>query len=100
MKKTLLEEYEEFLWKKREKLENLNTISTINTLLVILKNELNICESDTLRILEKNQDNSIEVTNTILENLNLKKNNISVLKFIFHERINNIYFHEVISKIF
>lgn len=73
MKKTLLEEYEEFLWKKREKLENLNTISTINTLLVILKNELNICESDTLRILEKNQDNSIEVTNTILENLNLKK---------------------------
>ena len=73
MKKTLLEEYEEFLWKKQEKLENLNTISTTNALLTILKNELNICESDTLRILEKNQDNSIEVTNTILENLNLKK---------------------------
>ena len=73
MKKTLLEEYEEFLWKKQEKLKNLNTISTTNALLTILKNELNICESDTLRILEKNQDNSIEVTNTILENLNLKK---------------------------
>ena len=73
MKKTLLEEYEEFLWKKQEKLENLNTISTTNALLTILKSELNICESDTLRILEKNQDNSIEVTNTILENLNLKK---------------------------
>ena len=73
MKKTLLEKYEEFLCKKQEKLENLNTISTKNALLTILKNELNICESDTLRILEKNQDNSIEVTNTILENLNLKK---------------------------
>jgi len=73
MKKTLLEEYEEFLWKKQEKLKNLNTISTTNALLTILKNELNICESDTLRILEKNQDNPIEVTNTILENLNLKK---------------------------
>ena len=73
MKKTLLEEYEEFLWKKQEKLENLNTISTTNALLTILKSELNICESDTLRILEKNQDNPIEVTNTILENLNLKK---------------------------
>jgi len=73
MKKTLLEEYEEFLWKKKEKLKNLNTISTTNALLTILKNELNICESDTLRILEKNQDNPIEVTNTILENLNLKK---------------------------
>ena len=73
MKKTLLEEYEEFLWKKQEKLKNLNTISTTNALLTILKSELNICESDTLRILEKNQDNSIEVTNTILENLNLKK---------------------------
>ena len=46
-----------------------------------------------LQVLNKNKDNSVETTNQILKNLSLTKSNISVLKFIFHELIGNIYDH-------
>ena len=44
-------------------------------------------------ILNPKKDNSIEVTNTILNDLKIDKINISILKFIFHELIGNIYDH-------
>ena len=59
---------------------------------LIYNGKIEFKESDTLKRLEK-MDNSVEITNEILKNLDLENNNISVLKFIFHELIANIYDH-------
>jgi hypothetical protein len=50
--------------------------------------------------LNKNNDNSVEVTNEILGKLNIGKENLSTLKFIFHELIANIYDHSNFKKSF
>ena len=58
MKKTLINEFEEYSDIKPNEIKNMTSISTTKTLLIILRYELDINESKTLKILDKNKDNS------------------------------------------
>ena len=87
--RTLLEEFEKYIKITHEDNKNLN-LKNILTLI----NATNMQNDPTaIRKLNKNEDNSIEVTNSILKNLNINNINITALKFIFHELIANIYDH-------
>ena len=50
-------------------------------------------EKNSHRTLDLSNDNSTEVTNDILNELEIDKMNVTTLKFIFHELISNIYDH-------
>ena len=54
---------------------------------------LNFDKFDSVMKVNANDDNSDEVSNEILKELNLNKNNYTPLKFVFHELITNIYDH-------
>lgn len=54
---------------------------------------LNFDKFDSVMKVNANDDNSDEVSNEILKELNLNKNNYTPLKFVFHELIANIYDH-------
>lgn len=58
-----------------------------------IKNYLNKNKYKSYKSLDLNNDNSVEVTNEILNELKIDKLNMTTLKFIFHELISNIYDH-------
>lgn len=80
MDNTLLNEFEEYL----RNMENLDIDNII---------EFNFNKETSIRYLNINSDNSVEMTNDILNELKIDKKNINPLKFIFHELIGNIYDH-------
>lgn len=92
MENTLLNEFEKYLKLKDEKIEDLDEFSPAVALPLSFK-----VKSDVYLELDVREDNSVEVTNTILKNLNLNQN-ISPLKFIFHELIGNIYDHSLFKE--
>ncbi len=93
MKNSLLEEFETYKKIKTEKLSNADRLNPTIVLPLISEGKLNFKETNSMKKLNKKKDNSVETTNQILENLRIDKANISVLKFIFHELIGNIYDH-------
>lgn len=96
---TLLEEFNTYLEGRIENI-SLNELSPTITLPLINKNSIEFEENDLLKRINPDIDDSVEVTNEILKNLNLEKNNISTLKFIFHELIANIYDHSKFNRAF
>ena len=99
MEKTLLEEFE--MSKMLENKEiNINGTSPTILLQLINSEKIGFEETATLKKLNKNEDNSTDVANSILENLNIDKKNISALKFIFHELMINIYDHSKFKNAF
>ena len=80
-------EFEKYLKIKNKEIRNLDEFSTTVALPLSFK-----VKSDTYYELDERQDNSVEVTNAILDDLNLNQN-VTPLKFIFHELIGNIYDH-------
>ena len=72
MDNTSLNEFEEYL----RNMENLDIDNII---------EFNFNKETSIRYLNINSDNSVEMTNDILNELKIDKKNINPLKFIFHE---------------
>ena len=92
MENSLLQEFEIYE-KIKTKLRNADKLNPTIVLPLISNGTIKFKETNTLKKLNKNKDNSVETTNQILDNLNIDKTNISILKFIFHELIGNIYDH-------
>lgn len=91
MENSLLHEFKKYEKIKTKKLGNTDKLNPTIVLLLISNGKLKFKETNILKRLNKNKDNSVETTNQILENLNINKTNIPILKFIFHELIGNIY---------
>ncbi len=51
-----------------------------------------------IKRLDAQNDNSYEITNDLLEELNIPKDNQNTMKFIFNELIGNIYDHSKFSE--
>ena len=93
MENSLLKEFKTYGKIKTKELNNIGNLNPTIALLLISNGNISFKETKTLKKLNRNKDNSVETTNQILENLSIDKPNISVLKFIFHELIGNIYDH-------
>lgn len=91
MENELLYEFKRYAKIKSEKMD-FEKLSPTTVLPLIYDGKIEFEETNTLKRLEK-IDNSVEITNEILKNLDFKNSNISVLKFIFYELIANIYDH-------
>lgn len=69
------------------------------TLLEEFNENPKILDKNTFKIKELNLvDNSFEVTNELIEELNIPKENQNIIKFIFYELTGNIYDHSRFSK--
>lgn len=94
MCKSLLEEF-----KQSCKIEigknTIDKLSPTGALSLIRKNTkiLEEFKVENIKEIDKFEDNSVEVTNDIIGSLDFPKENITPLKFIFHELIGNIYDH-------
>ena len=77
MDSTLLQEFEEYL----ENVENFDIDPII---------EFNSNKETSIKYINMDGDNSIEITNDILNELKIDKTNINTLKFIFHELIDTV----------
>lgn len=92
MEYTLLDRFKE---SRNIEYENLriDNLTPTETLSLINSGTLEFQPSEILKQINRTENNSINVTNDILKNLEIEKKNITPLKFIFHELITNIYDH-------
>ena len=94
MKKILLNKFKEYETMKKDEIKkNIGNFSPTILLPLIYKENLNFEKIDSIKKVNINEDNSNEISDEILRELKINKNNINPLKFIFHELIANIYDH-------
>lgn len=94
MKRILLDKFEEYeIMEKKNKDMNIGNFSPTVILPLIYNENLNFEKIDSVRKVNADNDNSVEISNSILKELDIDKNNMNTLKFIFHEMIANIYDH-------
>ena len=94
MKTVSLKEFEEYeTMNKKDIKGDLGNFNPTVMLPLIYNENLNFNKFDSVMKVNANDDNSDEVSNGILKELNLNKNNYTPLKFVFHELIANIYDH-------
>ena len=94
MKRILLKKFKEYENMNKKDIEiDLGNFSPTVVLPLIYNEKLNFKKIDSVREINVNADNSDEVSNEILKELNINRNNITPLKFIFHELIANVYDH-------
>ena len=94
MKRILLNKFEEYEnMKKKDIGMDIGDFSPTVALPMINNEKINFKKIDSIRKVNVNTDNSEEISNEILEELNINQNNITTLKFVFHELIANIYDH-------
>lgn len=93
MKEILLNEFKEYENMKNKNVEiDIGNLNPTILLPLIYNKKLNFDKIDSIRKVNANNDNSDEVSNEIINELNIN-NNINALKFVFHELIANIYDH-------
>lgn len=93
MKEILLNEFKEYENMKNKNVEiDIDNLNPTILLPLIYNKKLNFDKIDSIRKVNANNDNSDEVSNEIINELNIN-NNINALKFVFHELIANIYDH-------
>jgi len=94
MKRILLNEFKEYENMKKKDLEkNIGNFSPTVVLPLIYNEKVDFKKIESIRKINVKNDNSEEISNEILEELKINKNNITPLKFVFHELIANIYDH-------
>lgn len=101
MNSSLLREFKEYLEIKKGKIDikdYYHLTPTISLPLMISENVK--LESENIKEIDSKFDNSIEITNDLLENLNVPKHNVNSMKFIFYELISNIHDHSEFKEAF
>lgn len=94
MKRVLLNKFKEYEnMKNKEITKDIGNFSPTIILPLIYNRKMNFNNIDSIRKINKSNDNSEEISNEIIDELKLNKNNINTLKFIFHELIANVYDH-------
>ena len=94
MNRILLNQFKEFENMKNKDIEeNIGNFSPTIVLPLIYNEKLNLKKVDSIRKVNVNNDNSEEISNDIIKELKINKDNVTPLKFIFHELIANIYDH-------
>lgn len=94
MKRILLNKFEEYENMKKKDIEvDIGNFSPTVALPLIYNEKINFKKIDSIRKVNVNTDNSEIISNEILEELNINNNNITPMKFVFHELISNIYDH-------
>ena len=94
MKRVLLNKFKEYEnMKNKEITKDIGNFSPTIILPLIYNRKMNLNNIDSIRKINKSNDNSEEISNEIIDELKLNKNNINTLKFIFHELIANVYDH-------
>ena len=87
MKEILLNEFKEYENMKNKNVEiDIGNLNPTILLPLIYNKKLNFDKIDSIRKVNANNDNSDEVSNEIINELNIN-NNINALKFVFHELI-------------
>ena len=101
MDKSLLNEFKTYCKIKDNEIEikDINTLTPSITLPLMYSENIQF-KSDTIKEVNPIQDNSIEITNSILTNLNINTESVSSMKFIFYELISNIQDHSQFKKSF
>lgn len=74
-------------------IKNIGNFNPAAILPLIYNKNVDFNQAESIRKVNADNDNSSEIANEIIDNLNLNRNNITSLKFIFHELIANIYDH-------
>lgn len=94
MNSSLLREFKEYLEIKKGKIDIKDYYPLTPTISLPLMISENVkLESENIKEIDSKFDNSIEITNNLLENLNVPKHNVNSMKFIFYELISNIHDH-------